>query len=258
MKAGGGHPSLKRATDLALLVCSALFLICILTVFPFVQADAQAPLLSPGYLHLAFLLLVIALSLNILVQFFGALNEGTTLVEPSPDKGATEAGNEFQIRRRGTLEHQIPSCHNFLDETFSRFSSFQQFDAPHLFFCYFAKRGVLSLFSFAWIKTGFLFLLVLTYPGMVDSDNLQAAVDSGIALLLLTTLCFWLPGVLIRFSHPYQKLWLCLAQEGGALSIRVIGHSPLRKARLDRLLRSARQVLDQAEDDFVAVSSSIH
>jgi len=228
-------------TSCLLLILATLLYLCLQTAGVLRQS-------LPAYhrdVVVLFLLTAILVLLAVPGQFLRAARErqpqrqepGACTMDSSPA--------EFRFSCPGLAHDLVPRWVAFLEFHFSHHVMFHSFDAPHLSFVYLAKTGTASLFAFPWIRTGAgVFLLTcclhLSRPGWVP-----APIGALLFLILIPGSC--ITGCWLVWFRPYQKLWLLLLEQTGAVQVTLIWGSPFPASKRGRLTRALEQVLEQQD-----------
>ncbi len=228
----------RRGVSFVLLLLSIIFL----AVFIWDDLLTKGSGLSQPSLNriqvVLFLLISITLLWDICLQLHGALREWIQMEEvPTTQDHSSE--REYSYQGNGSIQTLLLHCIEILESNFRRYHAFHHYQHPHVRFYFLAKRGSISLFALPWAKTGFLFLFVIylfdVSKGVVCSPALYGLI------VLATALCFWVPSIIIYILVPYQKLWLCIVEEGGVVHLTLTCSTPFSSARLDSLCSSVRQ-----------------
>ncbi len=182
-----------------------------------------------------FLLLSLGLFLNIILETRSAFREWATSRETPPlDK--SDQLQKSRYRMKGPPEILVQHCVETLEKDYKRFYSFHKYQSPYLFYYYLAKKGSFTLFIRPWIKTGFLLFFLLCYAYI--SKTLFFSMFWGSMIVTVLAAFFWIPGILIHLLIPYQKIWLCIGQEGGDLFFTFTCHSSSHKTKLKKLYKA--------------------
>ncbi len=183
-----------------------------------------------------FLLISLLLLPGIVGSFLRGLRENAPRKQEPADCGMDPSPGKHRFFWQGSPESLIPLCVDFIEKNFSRHYTFHSFHAPHLFHYYLAKKGSWSLYTPAWIKTGFLIFFLALCAHLFNGDFLSHS--QGRLLILVLAVCFWIPGILVLILAPYQKFWLSLVSREGSVQVNATCVSPFRRAGKEALCSS--------------------
>jgi hypothetical protein len=231
----------KRTIDTAVFFLLALVSFCLIQHGTTSGGSDAALSFLMRDLFLLFLLISLFLVSGTLLQFSDAARERDPRKQEPFECSIDSCPEERRFSWNGASADLIPWCIDYLDRNFSRYYVFHCFHTPHIYYYYLAKRGMASLFAPPWMKAGFL-ILFLSLCVWTGSGALPSATGAGILVLTLAV-GFWIPGFLILFFRPYQKLWLCLIDQEGPVQVTLTCASPFRKTRRNELCESAESSL---------------
>jgi len=228
--------SIQKALDIVVLILIGATAVAFFIEIKTLQSPVEwKPLLDRITLALP-LVISILLIPTILLQWIRSYRErGLRQEEPSLSLSSATT-RQLRFLWKSGQKALIPSCIEFLEEHFTQFFSFHRFHNPYLFYYYFAKKGSMSLYAPSWIRMGLLIFFLSCYGSLAGFILLTP--QEGVAMVLGILVCFWLPGILMLFFFPYQKLWLCWVEQGDSIQITVTIFSPFRRTRVEELSRS--------------------
>jgi hypothetical protein len=239
----------ERTVDMAVFFLLVLVSFCLIRPGPASGGSAAGLSFLVRDLFLLFLLISLFLASGTLLQFLDAVRERDPRKQEPFECSIDSAPETKRFSWNGAPADLIPFAIDYLDRNFSRYYVFHCFHAPHIYYYYLAKRGMASLFAPPWIKTGFL-ILFLSLCAWTGSGNLPSAQGTGLLALTLAV-GFWIPGFLILYFRPYQKLWLCLVDQERPAQVALTCVSPYRNMRRNTLCESAESFLLDASRKHV-------
>jgi hypothetical protein len=190
---------------------------------------------DPGFEDWAaglFLLLCLALLLNLLLDAGSALHEGLERREFPPTPIAPKS-RERSFRTEEPVQRVIRHLLGQLGRDFRRFYAFHRYEAPYVAHYYFAKRGTLSLLGLPSIKAGFL-LSFLAFHASLAAGGWPAP---GSVILASGFFCAMF-GLLVLWTVPYRKVWLRMVEEENRVCLTLRFSGPARDRWFDAFCRS--------------------
>ena len=190
-----------------------------------------------------FLLMSLLLIPGIYGQFVQANRENDIRPEEPGTDDAESLTSERRIFWNGGQETLIPIFVEFLEQHFTRYFTFHRFHSPPLLYYYLAKKGSLSLYALPWVKSGFLICFLACF--FIFTEFIMISVVTGLILLVVVAVFFWIPCIFILIFAPFQKFWLSWVEQGGSVQVTITGSSPFREGKAKALCVSLESMLQE-------------